>query len=128
MKNATRGLLLSGLLFPGLGQVALGRKVRGIAIMVVVLLAALGIAVKAWMEAWSVVMVMVEETGTIDITAISDVAHQCITRSDSALCSGLVLFVIVCWIASAVDAFAVGSRLDRETGGTGTDAAPRGRG
>jgi TM2 domain-containing membrane protein YozV len=112
MKQALKGLLLSGLLLPGLGQIALGRKMRGYAIVVAVLAVVVGILVKAVSEAWAIVNELVQQTCELDFAALMQVSHQTLTTSDSALLTGLLLLLIVIWLASAIDAYVLGGKMD----------------
>ena len=54
MNNALKGALLSGLVFPGLGQVNLKHYKRGIALMLIVSISLLVIVVKAVLQALTI--------------------------------------------------------------------------
>ena len=112
MKNAMKGAILSGLVFPGLGQIVLKRKQRGLVIVAIVLVC-LAIFVKKIM---GVAMAIVEETqsqgGVVDLTSISNSATQLTTGSTELTLNLLLILVLACWIGSIIDAYRIGIQLD----------------
>lgn len=109
MDKALKGLMLSGLLLPGLGQLALGRTRRGLVFIGLVLAAVVVIVVKAVSEALAVLEALSADTGMLDISEISRVAHESVTVSDSRLMAAMLGVIVVCWVVSSVDAYVVGS-------------------
>jgi len=118
MKRSAKGALLSGLVFPGLGQIALKRYKRGIAILLVVIAsmsAVIWISVK---RALSILQEADLAGHTISANAISDAAAQATSPSDSSLLMVILLLVLFCWIYGTIDAYIVGRRIDAEPGST----------
>ena len=114
MNNAIKGALLSGLVFPGLGQLVLRQYRRGLVIMLAVLISLSVIVVKAVHYA-RVILENIELQGdVIDMTAISNAATRESLQSGGFTLNLLMLFIIVCWIAGAVDAYMIGKKKDRE--------------
>ncbi|MGD8630091.1 MAG: hypothetical protein PVH38_06305 [Gammaproteobacteria bacterium] len=114
MNNALKGALLSGLVFPGLGQLVLRQYRRGLVIMLAVLISLAVIVIKAVQYA-QVILENIELQGdVIDMTAISNAATRESLQSGSVTLNLLMLFIIVCWIAGTVDAYIIGRKKDRK--------------
>ena len=114
MNNSLKGALLSGLVFPGLGQVILKHYKRGIAFMLAVLAGLSVIVVKASQQALAIVEKIQSEGGAIDMNTISKAATQASTTSESFIFNLVLLLIIVCWIIGVVDAYRIGRKKDIE--------------
>jgi len=114
MNNSLKGALLSGLVFPGLGQVILKHYKRGIAFMLAVLAGLSVIIVKASQQALAIVEKIQSEGGAIDMNTISKAATQASTTSESLIFNLVLLLIIVCWILGVVDASRIGRKKDIE--------------
>jgi TM2 domain-containing membrane protein YozV len=114
MNNSLRGALLSGLVFPGLGQVILKHYKRGIALMLIVLASLLVIIAQAVQQALTILEKTESEGGAIDMSTISKAATQASTTSESLIFKLLLLLIIFCWIIGVVDAYLSGRRKDIE--------------
>ena len=104
MKNSIKGALLSGVVFPGLGQVILKHYKSGIALMLIVSVNMLLIIVKAVQHALAILEKIESEGGAIDISTISKAATQASTTSGSLIFKIALLLIILCWIIGVVDA------------------------
>lgn len=118
MRNALKGTLLSGLVFPGLGQVYLKHYKRGIALMLIVSGSVLVIVVKAVLQAFTVLEKIASEGQAIDMSTILNATTQASTTSDSLLYNFLLLLTILCWIIGIVDAYRIGKKRDVEAQST----------
>jgi hypothetical protein len=114
MKNAIKGMLLSGLVLPGLGQVVLKSYKRGIAIMLLVLIAFIAIVVSASRQAIAVLEKVASEGGAVDMEAISHAASQATTTGDHLLFNLSWLLILVCWLVGVVDAYTTGKKIDQD--------------
>ena len=114
MNNSLKGALLSGLVFPGLGQIILKHYQRGIALMVTVLVSLLVIVVKATQQAFIIFEKIESEGGPIDISTISKAATQASTTSDNFIFNFVTTLIIICWIIGVVDAYRIGKKKDKE--------------
>jgi hypothetical protein len=114
MKNSWKGALLSGLVFPGLGQIILRHYKRGIALMLAVSISLLVIVVKATRLALAILEKIESEGGPIDISTISNAATQALTPSDSLIYNLLLLWIAFCWIVGVIDAYRLGKKKDLE--------------
>ena len=114
MNNSLKGALLSGLVFPGLGQIILKHYQRGIALMVMVLVSLLVIVVKATQQAFIILEKIELEGGPIDMSAISNAATQSSTTSDNFIFNVVAILIIICWIVGVVDAYRIGKKRDKK--------------
>jgi hypothetical protein len=114
MKNSLKGALLSGLIFPGLGQIALKRYRRGIVLMLVVMAALIVMIVTAVQQAYAVLERIEAVGGTPDSETIRQAAEQAAAASDSAAIPAMALLIVICWVVGIVDAYRIGRQKDRD--------------
>jgi uncharacterized membrane protein (Fun14 family) len=107
MKKSVTAALLSLLVFPGTGHVWLNKRKAGFAIIFINLIALLILLV----EISQVVMDVLGDinSGLIDINpdqlTATIMAHL---ANNSGSLNTALIFLIVCWIASTLDAFRIG--------------------
>lgn len=114
MNNALKGALLSGLVLPGVGQLALKQKKSGIALIVIVLASLIVIITKALQQAFAILEKIEVEGSAIDMSAITNAASQAATSSDGTVMSIAFLIIIACWVFGVVDAYRIGKKKDQE--------------
>lgn len=114
MKHSVKGALLSGVGFPGLGQVVLKHYVRGIALMLAVSASLFVIVKKAVEQALAILEKIQWEGGAIDMTAISKAATQASTSSESLTFNFLLFLIVSCWLIGTIDAYRIGRKKDLE--------------
>lgn len=114
MNNSLKGALLSGVVFPGVGQVILKHYKRGIALMVTVLVSLLVIVVKTVQQAFTLLEKIESDGGAINMSTISNAATQASTTADSFIFNFVLLLIIFCWIIGVVDAYRIGKKRDIE--------------
>jgi len=114
MNNSLKGALLSGLIFPGLGQVALKHYKRGAVIMLTVIVSLAVVVIKAVQYALAILEKIELEGGIIGMNTILNAATQASTTSDTLIFSFALLLIIFCWIIWVVDAFRIGKKKDIE--------------
>ncbi len=114
MNNSLKGAFLSGLVFPGLGQVILKHYKRGAVLMLAVSVSLLVILIKAVQQAFAILEKIQSEGGAIDMSTISNAATQASTPSESLIFKLLLLLIIFCWIISVLDAYRIGRKKDIE--------------
>lgn len=118
MKNTLKGVLLSALVFPGLGQMALKSYRRGAWLMVTVAVALVVMISVAVKQARMLFHQMEAEGGVIDMAAITDAVDRVANTTDSVIINGAFLLIVLLWLFGVVDAFRTGRRRDaveRET-------------
>jgi len=108
MKKSIKAALLSGLVFPGTGQVYLGQRRRGWAVIVSVILIFAYIVIHITVNAYREIAAAAAKGAAIDITAIQ---KSIAASSDFATTAGLVLLVLL-WVAAILDAYIAGERLE----------------
>jgi len=114
MKNSIKGAFLSGVVFPGLGQVILRHYIRGAVIILTVLVSLFVVIVIAVQNALAILEKIGAEGGTISMSTISNAATQASTASESLIFKFLLLLIIFCWIIGTVDAYRIGKKKDIE--------------
>lgn len=114
MNKSLKGALLSGLVFPGLGQVILKHYKRGAVLMLVVSASLLVILIKTVQQAFAILEKIESESGAINMNTISDAAARAFTTSESLIFDLLLLLIIFCWIIGVVDAYRIGRKKDIE--------------
>ena len=105
---------MSGLIFPGLGQVVLKHYKSGAVIMLTVLVSLSIVVVIAVQQALAILEKIESEGGAISMSTISDAATQASNTSGSLTFNLALLVVILCWIIGVVDAYRIGRKKDIE--------------
>ncbi len=118
MINSFKRVFLSGLIFPGLGQVVLKHYKRGAVIILTVLVSLSIVVVKAVQHALAILEKIESEGEAISMTAISNAAAQASTTSGNLTFNLVLLLVIICWIIGVVDAHRIGKKKDIEESST----------
>ena len=112
MKNSLKGVFLSGLVFPGLGQIVLKQYKKGVVLIFTVLASILVILTKALQQA-SEIMETLESSGNpIDMVTISDAATRAVTAYNSPIYRFIFYLIIFCWIIGIIDAYNSGRKKD----------------
>ena len=114
MNNAIKGALLSGLLFPGLGQISLKHYRRGFVLMFSVLTALTVVVVYVVQQALAILEKIKLEEGALEMSAISNAVAQASDTSSSLILNFVSLLIIFCWIFGIVDAYRIGKKRDLE--------------
>jgi len=112
MNNSLKGVLLSGLVFPGLGQVVLKHYKRGAALMLAFTVTFLAILIIAVQQASTILEKIDIEGGAIDIDTISNAVSQASTTSQSYTLKLLSWLLIFCWVIGVIDAYRIGRKKD----------------
>lgn len=113
MKNSLKGVLLSGLIFPGLGQMVLKRYARGVALMLAVIAALIVMIVTAVQEAYAVLDSLEASGVTPDSETIRQAAEQAAAASDSVVIPTMALLIVIFWVIGIVDAYRIGRQQDQ---------------
>jgi hypothetical protein len=116
MNNSLKGAFLSGLVFPGLGQLALKHYKRGAVIIIAVLISLSIVVAEAVQHALAILEKIQLEGGAISISSISEAASRASTTSGSLVFNLALSLVILLWIIGAVDAYRIGKKKDIEKG------------
>jgi len=109
-----KGALLSGLLFPGSGQIALKQYKKGFALMLAVFASISYIVMKAVEQAFAILDRLDVNSGAVDMNAITNAATQATESSGSLAVNMAFLLILVCWIYGIVDAYGTGKEMDNK--------------
>ena len=111
MKHSIKGALLSGLVFPGTGQIALKHYKRGITLLLIAAVCVFYIVKQAVNQAFNI-LDRLNQGGSLDMNAISQAASQASDASSSLMVNIAYLLIIGCWLFSIIDAYAIGKEMD----------------
>ncbi len=114
MNNSLKAALLSGLVFPGLGQIVLKRYRRGLILMLIVIISLWIVITEALQLAYAVLSQIESAGGTIDMEAVVSAAMQASADYGNTAFSFAVYLIIACWIFGIIDAFRIGRKKDLE--------------
>ena len=114
MRKSIKGALLSGLVFPGLGQIALQRYARGVVLILAVMSALFVMILTAVQQAYAILDSIETEGSVPDSETIRQAAEQAASASDSVVIPVMALLIGVCWIAATIDAYRIGRQQDHE--------------
>jgi TM2 domain-containing membrane protein YozV len=109
MKSSIKAALLSGFVFPGLGQIYLNRYTRGLTILILVLSALciiIGTVVASALESLKAIQ---SGGGIADMQTVSNLARIDSVHSAINL-NFILLFVLCCWLFSVLDAYRIGEK------------------
>jgi TM2 domain-containing membrane protein YozV len=110
METATKAALFSALLFPGWGQIYLKRYKRGIAIITLTLAGMLSICWGVVQVAISILKAAPFKKGTVAMSAVVKLSLDSVKALDSIYFSLILLFIVLLWIFSIVDAYHLGKK------------------
>lgn len=113
MKSALKGALISGLVFPGLGQIVLRRYKRGVFIVLAVFVCLTVIVVTAVRRGAAILEKIESEGGVIDMNTISEAAAQASATAGDFSFTLAVWGLILLWIFAVVDAYRLGNTRDK---------------
>ena len=110
MNNSIKAALLSGLIFPGVGQLSLGYKKRGWLIIFVICVFLYLIISKAIQQASSIIEKMQASGVPLDIESISNETSRLVSFSDNSSLNILLVLLIMGWVISVFDAYFLGAK------------------
>ncbi len=112
MSNALKGALLSGLGFPGLGQMVLRHYLRG-AVLALAFGAGLTLVlVKAARTAMDIIEKSGAATGNLDINQMLNTTQRAMADAHTLGYKLAVFLMVSTWIIGITDAYFLGRRLD----------------
>lgn len=112
MKNSTKAAILSGLVFPGLGQIFLKQYKRAVVIILAVFGSMAIVIVKATQLALAILEKIAAKGGAIDMNTITNAAMQASADFSSLMINLGILSIILIWIIGTVDAYRIGKKKD----------------
>ena len=112
MRHAVRGAFLSGLVYPGAGQIALKRYGRGIAFALAVTVGLIALLVRIVQDGLAVIDGCESADSLFDISLLPQTALGVFGLRELLVILGLLAAVILLWAMSALDAYVIGRRMD----------------
>lgn len=109
MSRSMKAALLSGLVLPGVGQMYLGFRWRGLLFLLPSAVAAVYFFLHAWERAQSILTELESGRMALDPLLIAARLEQQ-GQQASALVSVAATVMIVCWVASTIDAWFLGRK------------------
>jgi hypothetical protein len=103
MDRFVKAALLSGLVFPGVGQWYLGRRLRALLFIVPAAAAAWYFASRAWSLVEQIEAEVLSGRVGLDPIAIAERVHQQ-SAGSTAMMNWAALAMLACWIGSVADA------------------------
>lgn len=116
MNNSLKAALLSGLVFPGMGQIFLKHYKRAAVVILATLAGLALIIVEATQLALAIMDKIASEGGTMNMETISNAASQAVS-SFLTINLGFLLIILI-WIIGTYDAYKMGKKKDIENGDT----------
>lgn len=110
MNRSLKAALLSGLVFPGLGQLVLGAKQRGLSFMLVAATCLGTVIVSATQTAFAILEQLGAEGKPLGIETISEAAARASTTAGTVLFNVAFYGLVLCWLAGIVDAWRTGAK------------------
>ena len=114
MKKATLGLLLSGMVFPGLGHLVLKAYRRALALIVITLACFISIILTAIQHINSIMEKIQSEGGIIDLDSVTLAANQAVSAADQATYNISYFILVCCWLVGVIDGYRVGKQQDNQ--------------
>ena len=115
MNRAIKGALLSGLVYPGLGQISLKYYLRGVAFLLAATLGLVAAVVQATRIALEIIENLDLGQGTMGVEQIFQASHQAVAEAHTGRFKIAMALILLSWVISTVDAYLLGRRLDRAT-------------
>lgn len=108
MEASLKGALLSGLVFPGAGQIALKHYKSGIVLVLAVIIGITVIIVKGYQIAMAALSDIMRDGSVIDMNTITEAANRAVTASDNMVINAALLLIVICWVFGTIDAYRIG--------------------
>ncbi len=114
MKKSTKAALLSGLIFPGLGHMALKQYLRGSILMLAALIALIVIVTKAVEQALAIVDKINSGEIPLESVTITELASQSTGAAEGSILNIAVLVIIACWLIGIIDSYRLGINQEKQ--------------
>lgn len=113
MTHAIKGVLLSGLVYPGLGQMALKHYLRGLAFLLAATLGLVAVVVEAARVTLEVVAKLDVSRAMVGPDQIYRAVRLALAETNGMVFKMAIALILFSWIVGTVDAFLLGRRMDR---------------
>lgn len=110
MKQSVKAALLSGLIFPGVGQISIGRKKRGWFFILGSCILFYLIISTIIEQATSIVEKMQKDDVALDMESITKQTSELVAFTDNTFLNTLLILLILSWFISILDAYLIGKK------------------
>lgn len=114
MMQSTKAVLLSTLVFPGLGHIFLKKYVPGAILVTSSFTAAYYFITKAIERASQLVQQIQSGNTQLDVAAIAELVSKQSTGAEDQLLNFAMTTLFVCWIIAIIDSYRVGRIRDKQ--------------
>jgi hypothetical protein len=114
MRNSIKATLLSGLVFPGAGQIALGYYARGFFLVLGALAGLAILLVEAAQKAFDILDKIVMQGAPININTLLKASIQASTSVNDRVFTLVLSFLVLLWALGTVDAYRIGNKKDKD--------------
>jgi hypothetical protein len=114
MNSSIKGACLSGLVFPGLGQIAQRHYMRGIVLISIVSACLIMILVDASRKINTILANINSSNTGLDITSILKEIHTSSAGGDILTMNTLSALIFGCWVIGIVDSYLSGKMIDSQ--------------
>ena len=109
MKKSSKAALLSGLIFPGVGHLALKQRLRGSILMLSALVALSVIVARVYQRALTIVDLINSGDIPVDTGAIAEMVSKSTGGADSLVESTAMIVLGACWLVGIIDSYRLGA-------------------
>jgi len=114
MKSAAKGVLLSGLVYPGLGQLVQKHYFRAVALVGIVTVSLAATLYSVAHKVQETLTALAAADGAADVPMLLREAARVSAGGESNVIEVASLLIAGCWIVGIVDAYLSGKRIDRD--------------
>lgn len=112
MKYSIGAPLLSGLIFPGLGQLYLRYYKTGLVMLIIAFFCVGTVVTEAMSKAMKIASDLEQSGAILDQAAITRAVEQSSQNYDSTLVNLAMFGLVICWLASVIHAYLAGKARD----------------
>ena len=112
MSKALKGALLSGLGFPGLGQMVMRHYLRGVVLALAFSTGLTMVTIKAVRTTMDIIEKSGAATGNLDINQMLNTTQRAMADAHTLGYKLAVFLIVSTWIIGIADAYLLGKRLD----------------
>ncbi len=113
MKKSTKAVLLSALVFPGVGHIFLKKYISGVVLISASFTAIYYLISKTVESAFQIAQKIQSGDVQLDVDAITELVSKHPASAESQLLNIATAAVIVCWVIGIIDAYRVGRIRDK---------------
>jgi len=118
MKRSVKAALLSGLVFPGIGHLLLGKYFRGSALLITSLITLSVVVVRAYQHAMLIVDQIISGDVPMETSAITQAVSTSTSTADSLIDNIAVMVLAACWLAGIIDSYRLGAAQEKQDMGS----------